>query len=87
MDAMPTAMDAMPIRRESFPHLMTCKHLQQALGVDERAAYAFMHQEGAPQVRRGRSLYVNRDRFWAWLDDLTVTSRDEMEGYANAQNG
>jgi hypothetical protein len=32
----------------------------------------------------GRSLYVNRDRFWVWFDGLTVTSRDDMEGYANA---
>jgi len=73
------------ITRESFPHLMTCKNLQEALGVDERAAYALMHQEGAPQVRMGRSLYVNRDRFWEWLDGgLTVTSRDGLEGYANA---
>jgi len=63
---------------------MTCRDLQEALGVDQRAAYALMHQEGAPQIRMGRSLYVNRDRFWDWFDSLAVTSRDGMEGYVNA---
>jgi acyl transferase domain-containing protein len=75
-------MTATPITRESFPLLMTCKHLQKALDVEERVAYALMHQEGAPQIRIGRSLYVNRDLFWDWFDGLAATSRDGVEGYA-----
>lgn len=80
-------MTTAPIARDSFPHLMTCKDLQQALGIDQRAAYALMHREGAPQIRIGRSIYVNRDRFWEWFDGLTVTSRDGVAGYFHAQGG
>jgi len=48
--------------------LMMCAKDLQSCGLPRSTAYALLNREDFPTVRIGKSLYVPRDKFLAWLE-------------------
>ncbi len=65
------------IIREEFPLLMSAKDLQK-VGVTKTMAYQLLNREDMPVVCIGGRKFVNRDKFFQWLDGQTfATPHDE----------
>lgn len=61
------------IIREEFPLLMSAKDLQK-VGVTKTMAYQLLNREDMPVVCIGGRKFVNRDKFFQWLDGQTLAA-------------
>ena len=66
-------METNRIIREDFPLLMSAKDLQK-VGVTKTMAYQLLNREDIPVVCIGGRKFVNRDKFFQWLDSQTLAS-------------
>ena len=66
-------METNRIIREDFPLLMSAKDLQR-VGVTKTMAYQLLNREDIPVVCIGGRKFVNRDKFFQWLDSQTLAS-------------
>lgn len=66
-------METNRIIREDFPLLMSAKDLQK-VGVTKTMAYQLLNREDIPVVCIGSRKFVNRDKFFQWLDSQTLAS-------------
>lgn len=64
-------MEKARINRDDFPMLMCAADIQ-AIGLSRPTAYQLLNREDLPVVTLGRRRYMNRDRFFAWLDEQTA---------------
>jgi len=56
--------------RTDYPVLMDAKDLQD-LGMSRTMAYRMLNRQDVPTVRIGGRRFMNRDRFFEWLDSNT----------------
>ena len=63
-------MEKLAMSRNDFPPLMSAKDLQR-VGMSRTMAYQLLNRQDVPAVRIGDRLFMNRDRFFEWLDRNT----------------
>ncbi len=56
--------------RTDYPVLMDAKDLQD-LGMSRTMAYRMLNRQDVPTVSIGGRRFMNRDRFFEWLDNNT----------------
>ena len=54
--------------RTAFPALLSAKHLQDC-GLTRAMAYQLLNREDMPVVQIGVRKFMNREKFFDWLDD------------------
>ena len=72
-------MNTTSLTRESFPMLMSAKHLQM-VGFSRDHSYALLNRSDVPVIPMGKRRFVNRDLFFKWLDAQAEASMAGMEG-------
>ena len=61
-------IESVPVERTDFPQLMTAKDLSKT-GISRDAAYRLLNRTDLPVVVIGTRRFMNRDRFFEWLDE------------------
>jgi len=57
--------------RTVFPALLNAKHLQEC-GLTRAMAYQLLNREDMPVVQIGVRKFMNRDRFFEWMDNQSA---------------
>ena len=57
--------------RIAFPALLSAKHLQEC-GLTRAMAYQLLNREDMPVVQIGVRKFMNRDRFFEWMDSQSA---------------
>jgi hypothetical protein len=57
--------------RAALPALLNYKHLQ-ACGLTRAMAYQLLNREDMPVVQIGTRKFMNRDRFFEWMDSQSA---------------
>lgn len=52
---------------DAYPTYLTCKDIQDILQVSKSKANSIMHMKGFPLIKLGKSLRVEREQFFKWL--------------------
>ena len=53
---------------DDLPLILDVPHIQQIMGIAKVSAYALVHSEGFPLIRRGRLIKVSKRAFFEWLE-------------------
>jgi excisionase family DNA binding protein len=72
--AMPQAV---AIRQEELPLLLTMKHIQDITGLSKPKVYELAHRQDFPAVFFGRAIRVPREAFLRWLDQQAGVKEGE----------
>lgn len=57
------------MEKKDYPILLTVSEVSKILGVSRRVAYEIMDAPKFPLIKIRRSKRVNRDDFFAWLEE------------------
>lgn len=71
-------MDQRAVSRDEFPVLMNATDLQ-ALGMSRTMAYRLLNRADVPAISIGGRRFMNRDRFFEWMDRNTNEAVDVIE--------
>lgn len=63
-------MEQCLVSRNDFPPLMSAKDLQR-VGMSRTMAYQMLNRQDVPAISIGGRRFMNRDRFFEWLDRNT----------------
>ena len=66
----------MTVNRENLPLLLTQKQAKAYLGISLYAFYKMVHQENVPIVKVAGKYYINRDRFFDYIDLIATNKKD-----------
>ncbi len=53
---------------DELPLMLNAKNLTEVLGISIASAYELMHEKDFPSFRVGIRMFINRDKFIAWVD-------------------
>ena len=55
--------------KEQLPMILGADEIAATLGISRAKAYQLFHRNDFPAIKIDKRLLVNRDRFFAWLDN------------------
>lgn len=55
--------------KEQLPMILGADEIAATLGISRAKAYQLFHRDDFPSIKIDKRLLVNRDRFFAWLDN------------------
>lgn len=55
--------------KEQLPMILGAAEIAATLGISRAKAYQLFHRNDFPSIKIDKRLLVNRDRFFAWLDN------------------
>lgn len=55
--------------KEQLPMILGADEIAATLGISRAKAYQLFHRNDFPSIKIDKRLLVNRDRFFAWLDN------------------
>lgn len=62
-------------RKEDLPEILTMPLVARVLGCSLNAAYGFLKLKDFPRAVIGNRVYVDREKFLAWIDAKAGTRR------------
>ena len=72
-------MESREIKRivsvDELPDVMTMPNVARALGCGLNMAYALLNRQDFPRSVAGNRVYIDKEKFLAWLDDQTEQRR------------
>ena len=72
-------MESREIKRivsvDELPDVMTMPNVARALGCGLNMAYALLNRQDFPRSVVGNRVYIDKEKFLAWLDDQTERRR------------
>ena len=64
------------VNRENLPLLITQKQAKAYLGITSYAFYKMVHEKNVPVTKIGGKYYINRDRFFDYVDIMSTNKKD-----------
>ncbi|MBR3909036.1 MAG: helix-turn-helix domain-containing protein [Clostridia bacterium] len=60
---------------DELPLMLNAQNLTEVLGISIASAYELMHEKDFPSFRVGSRMFVNREKFIAWVDEKSGEKR------------
>ena len=60
---------------DELPLMLNAQNLTEVLGISIASAYELMHEKDFPSFKVGSRMFVNREKFIAWVDEKSGDKR------------
>ena len=60
---------------DELPLMLNAQNLTEVLGISIASAYELMHEKDFPSFKVGSRMFVNREKFIAWVDEKSREKR------------
>ena len=67
-------------RKEDLPDVMTMPLVAKTLGCSLTVAYKLLKRDGFPHTVSGQRVYIDKAKFFAWLDAQTQIEKRDHYG-------
>ena len=68
-------------RKEDLPDVMTMPLVAKTLGCSLTVAYKLLKRDGFPHTVSGQRVYIDKAKFFAWLDAQTQMEKRDHYGW------